>query len=167
MLVRKMTSASISATLTLLIIAACYPAPLYEHPFVNVETYANSFIGILPIYMIYIMPVMFLYGSTTSALTEKMTSLLNIPYKSVFAWLLHSAFGVLFSAVLIFVIIDEAVSVFAIWSIVTILAASLYYVTDMWLYTRYDNMSLPLSCVLISLLTPPSLFILSLAALHI
>ncbi|TDL76138.1 hypothetical protein [Peribacillus frigoritolerans] len=116
MMSRKIISASISSTLYALFLS------IFFNPYGYNGSIFHSFISSLPMYMIYVVPAIFLYGIITSILSDKIGELskryIDVKYISLFiSSIFHFLFGLILG-----------------W--LSLLAAGIFLITDQLLYKK-------------------------------
>ncbi|SFL38248.1 hypothetical protein SAMN04487943_101272 [Gracilibacillus orientalis] len=95
---RKMVAASISGSIYAIILTIFVPTPLGG----NIQTvgdYVEALIGIVPIYLMYSFPIILVYGTITSIISDIVASLIakytREHFKLYFSFVLHILFGLI------------------------------------------------------------------------
>lgn len=116
MLSRKIISASISSVLYSVLLALFNPNPLGEDV-VEHQNYFYSFITVLPMYLLYSVPVILTYGVATSFVSDKIAERLtrdsNKRNQLIISTILHVLFGLIYlpyvlGASILFFVMDKS-----------------------------------------------------------
>ncbi|RKD25762.1 hypothetical protein BEP19_02130 [Ammoniphilus oxalaticus] len=96
-LFRKIITASIAGSLFAILLGIIRPSPFGE-PITSLSNYLFSVVSITLIYLMYSFPVIFIYGTLTSIISDKLgavvsTKLENDRYEHIISGVFHLLFG--------------------------------------------------------------------------
>ncbi|MFS0591544.1 hypothetical protein AB1L05_08080 [Cytobacillus horneckiae] len=118
---RKIISASISGTLFTVLLGFIWTNPFGDN-ITSIQNYLFSVISVTPIYMMYSMPVIMIYGILTSIISDKIGEFISIKAKETNAEIFVSgALHIVFGLVLFWISIG---------------ASLLFFITDRLLKSR-------------------------------
>lgn len=118
---RKIISASISGTLFTVLLGFIWTNPFGDN-ITSIQNYLFSVISVTPIYMMYSMPVIMIYGILTSIISDKIGEFISIKAKETKAEIFVSgALHIVFGLVLFWISIG---------------ASLLFFITDRLLKSR-------------------------------
>ncbi|PKG27244.1 hypothetical protein [Cytobacillus horneckiae] len=105
---RKIISASISGTLFTVLLGFIWTNPFGDN-ITSIQNYLFSVISVTPIYMMYSMPVIMIYGILTSIISDKIGEFISIKAKETNAEIFVSgALHIVFSLVLFWISIGAS-----------------------------------------------------------
>ncbi|MCM3570624.1 hypothetical protein [Neobacillus mesonae] len=122
---RKIISASVSGTIFAIILGFTQPVPIFDKNLSTIQNYLLVTSTIIPIYMMYILPAILIYGVFTSIISDKVGEFVASKVKEkkvehIVSGVLHIIFGlILFS--------------------VSLGASILFFITDRILGMRYKK----------------------------
>lgn len=100
MLPRKIISASISGTFFAIILGLTLPNFFGDENMGSIQSYLYSAISIIPIYMMYSLPTILIYGILTSVISDKIGEFISIKMENkrtelIISGALHILFGLI------------------------------------------------------------------------
>ncbi|WP_010676697.1 hypothetical protein [Bacillus timonensis] len=120
---RKIISASISGALFAVLLGLFVPSP-FGNEINSIKDYLWRFTTSVPFYLIYSFPVIFVYGTITSILSDFLSRLISRNKMNKFKPTISAVFHLLFGSILKWVSLSAAI---------------LYFVTDRYLLKRKDR----------------------------